>query len=75
MSRDDARYAEILDAVYHDVRTPLTVISLRVQMLIRELERGGSVDTDELRRQLSEVWGQVQVIQRVLNETERRQER
>jgi K+-sensing histidine kinase KdpD len=73
MPRDDTRCAEILDTIFHDVRTPLTVISLRVQMLTRELDRGRSIDRVQMCRQLDEVAEQVQVIQRVLIEAEGRQ--
>ncbi len=73
MSHDDARRAEILDAIFHDVRTPLTVIRLRVQMICRELDRERPIEPDRLRRQLGEVAEQVQAIQRVLDEFQQRQ--
>jgi K+-sensing histidine kinase KdpD len=73
MSHDDARRAEILDAIFHDVRTPLTVIWLRVQIITRELDRGRPIEPDRLRRQLGEVAEQVQTIQRVLDEVQQRQ--
>jgi signal transduction histidine kinase len=74
MSLDETRQAEDRDIIFHDVRTPLTIISLRVQLLTQKVDRGQPVDPDNLRRNLADMAEQVRLMQRVLARAESRSE-
>jgi signal transduction histidine kinase len=74
MSLEETRRAERMDVVAHDIRTPLTVISLRVQLLTQKIDRGQPIDPDKLRRSLGDIGEQVRLMQRALARAEGRSE-
>lgn len=71
MPRDDTEHTEFMAALSHDVRTPLTVISLRVQLLTRALDRGQEIGPERLRHDLDAISAQVEAITQALGDTQR----